>query len=650
VDTQASDQLVGRLLDGRYRVGTKVARGGMATVYEALDTRLDRVVALKIMHVGLGNDADFARKFVHEARSAAKLSHPNVVAVFDQGSDDDTLFLAMEYVPGRTLREVIREQAPMPPSRALDLLTPILSALCAAHDAGIVHRDIKPENVLIASDGTVKVADFGLSRAVSANGNTATQGLLMGTVSYLAPELVTDGTADGRSDVYSAGIVLYEMLTGAKPHSGETPIQVAYRHVHADVPPPSALAPGLPPYIDALVQRSTARSRELRPADAHVFARQVRQVRSALDEGLPDDPDLTGDLTVPILTSYEPGDFDDTPRPAVNGTPRHDEGRSDTIEVKHDPSLRVPPPVRAPVKTTPAVRRRSRGPIALLAVLLLAIGVGTGAWYYGVQRFTKTPVLTGITSTQAVNKAQTLGLKATVAGQEFSEMVPAGTVLKTDPEAGQRILKTGTIELIVSKGKERYTIPKLAGMELTAAQDAISRLNLALGQQEQEFSETLAEGKVIASSPAQGTIVRRGQLVSLTISKGKAPIDVQDFTGKKARDAIREFKKKRLVPVVNREFSDTVPQGRVISQDPRSGIRYSGDKIQLVVSNGPRMVRVPGVWRMNADQAKALLERAGFRVVVNRPPFGLGYDLVAGQTPSPGTVVRYGSVVTITVI
>jgi len=224
VDTQVSDRLVGRVLDGRYRVGARVAKGGMATVYQALDMRLDRTVAVKVMHDGLGDDAQFARRFVAEARAAARLSHPNVVAVFDQGDDDGTLFLAMEYVPGRTLRDVIREQAPLSPARALDLLAPILSALSAAHDASIVHRDIKPENVLISDKGTVKVADFGLARAVSATGNTATQGLLMGTVSYLAPELVTDGSADARSDVYSAGILLYEMLTGNKPHSGDTPM------------------------------------------------------------------------------------------------------------------------------------------------------------------------------------------------------------------------------------------------------------------------------------------------------------------------------------------------------------------------------------------------------------------------------------------
>ena len=266
MDRTAADPLIGRVLDGRYRVGPRIARGGMATVYEAVDLRLDRVCAVKVMHAGLGDDHDFAARFVREARSAARLSHPNVVGVFDQGDDDGTVFLAMEYIPGHTLRDVIRKEAPMAPAKALTLIEPVLAALGAAHQAGLIHRDVKPENVLIADDGRVKVADFGLARAVSAETqHTATGGVLIGTVSYLAPELVVDGRSDARSDVYAAGVLIYEMLTGRKPHEGESPIQVAYKHVHEDVPPPSEEVPGIPPYVDALVARATARDRGAAP-------------------------------------------------------------------------------------------------------------------------------------------------------------------------------------------------------------------------------------------------------------------------------------------------------------------------------------------------------------------------------------------------
>ncbi len=290
--TAVGDPLVGRLLDGRYEITQRLARGGMATVYRAVDTRLTRTVAVKVMHVGLGDETEFARKFDREARAAAKLSHPNVVSVFDQGQDregpNSRPYIVMEYVEGQTLRDVLNREAPMPPKRALEIMEPVLAALAIAHNAGLVHRDVKPENVLISDRGQIKVADFGLAKAVSSQSNTATQGLVIGTVSYLPPELVMSGHADARSDVYSAGIVLFELLTGRKPHTGDTPIQIAYAHVHRDVPPPSTgpRAGRIPPYVDALVTRATARNANLRQPDAKVFLSQVRRARSALQRGM----------------------------------------------------------------------------------------------------------------------------------------------------------------------------------------------------------------------------------------------------------------------------------------------------------------------------------------------------------------------------
>ncbi len=290
-----ADPLVGRLLEGRYRLHRRIARGGMAGVYEAVDTRLDRTVAIKVMHAGMGDDDAFAARFVREARAAAQLSHPHVVSVYDQGDDDGTLYLAMEYVPGHTLRDVIRSEAPLSPARALALVEPVLAALATAHRAGLVHRDIKPENVLIGdrSPGSrIKVADFGLAKAVSADTQHTATGVLIGTVSYLAPELVVQGQADPRADVYATGVVLYELLTGHKPHEGESPIQVAYKHVHEDVPAPSARVPSIPTYVDALVARATARDRGQRPADASVLLHQVHRVAQALRDGVTEDPEL----------------------------------------------------------------------------------------------------------------------------------------------------------------------------------------------------------------------------------------------------------------------------------------------------------------------------------------------------------------------
>ena len=326
--TSVSDHLVGQVLDGRYQITRRLARGGRATVYQAVDTRLTRTVAVKVMHVGLGDDAEFARKFDREARAAARLSHPNVVSVFDQGQavlDGHTVrpYIVMEYIEGPTLRDVIVREAPMAPARALEVIEPVLAALAAAHDAGLVHRDVKPENVLISDRGQIKVADFGLAKAVSSQTSTATQGLLIGTVSYLPPELVVSGRADARSDVYSAGVVLFELLTGRKPHTGETPIQVAYAHVHNDVPPPSTVhrSGGIPPYLDALVTGATARDSAARPHDARVLLTQVRRVRAALHEGVTDDPELTQDLSAMRTDPLDLADVELTQQVSPAGPP-----------------------------------------------------------------------------------------------------------------------------------------------------------------------------------------------------------------------------------------------------------------------------------------------------------------------------------------
>ncbi|MEU0096304.1 Stk1 family PASTA domain-containing Ser/Thr kinase [Kribbella sp. NPDC006257] len=653
VHTQVSDPLVGRVLDGRYRVGARVAKGGMATVYEALDMRLDRIVALKVMHLGLGDDAEFGRRFVAEARAAAKLSHPNVVAVFDQGDDDGTLFLAMEYVPGRTLRDVVRMQAPLPPARALDLLAPILSALSAAHDAGIVHRDIKPENVLIADDGTVKVADFGLARAVTATGQTATQGMLMGTVSYLAPELVTDGRADARSDVYSAGILLYELLTGMKPHSGDTPIQVAYAHVHADVPPPSEIQQGIPPYVDALVQRATARDRDIRPADARVLSRQVRRVRSALEEGLPDDPELTGDLTIPIQQMRQDSGYDDGySRDYGDGVPRND-----TIVVPFDgPPL--PPENRPrltngttrPVLRAAPPRSRGHGVIAVLVVLALALGVGSAAWFYGIHRYTSTPVLLNMSAAAAATEAGKFGLTTKLLAPDFSEEVPAGQIMATDPKPGDRIRKEGAVGLVVSKGPERYNVPQLNGLDVDAATRALEAVQLIVGKQTNVYSEIVPAGRVIVFVPKFDTSLKPGTAVNLWVSLGKKPIAVPNMTGKPVQDATKALRKAGFGIDRTDQFDATVPAGNVISQTPNTGTLFAKDKVKLVVSKGPPLVAVPNVRSKKLADAQKILTDLGFKVKVELAPFHLGLNLVAGQNPAANKMAQPGSTVIVTIV
>ena len=300
MESGARAGLVGKVVGSRYEVRALLARGGMATVYEAVDLRLDRLVALKVMHPHLAADPGFVARFEREAKSAARLSHPHVVAVYDQGEADGLVYLAMELVPGRTLRDVIRNYGPLTTEQALVFLEPVVEALAAAHAAGLVHRDIKPENVLISHDGRVKVADFGLARAVATSETNATAGVLIGTVAYLAPEQVERGEADERTDFYAAGICLFEMVTGQVPHGGDSPLSVAYQHVNSDVPAPSSVRSGIPPEADAIVRTATRRDPGQRYRNSQDFLADVRRARASLPAPTPfmDAPAMNDTLVV----------------------------------------------------------------------------------------------------------------------------------------------------------------------------------------------------------------------------------------------------------------------------------------------------------------------------------------------------------------
>lgn len=721
-DGEPNDPMIGRVLDGRYRILSRVARGGMASIFKAQDVRLDRVVAVKMMHPAMADDAAFVDRFVLEARSAARLAHPHVVQVHDQGNDSGVLYLVMEFIDGQTLRDLVREQAPMRPLAALTVLKPVLQALAAAHATGLVHRDVKPENVLISSTGTVKVADFGLAKAVTADTqHTATGGVLIGTVSYLAPELVVEGRIDPRVDVYAAGVLLYEMLTGVKPHDGETPIQIAWAHVHTDVPPPSALVPGLPDYVDALVARATARDRTLRPADASVLLRHVDRVGQALAEGVASDPELAGDLTPMALnpstgkfvtTDTAPDPFDaadlaaireprevpDLPSdlgispeptrrfpvagqfgPAPDATarvsvtppvPAHGPQHTaivprDDIPMAPDPgtaaesrrarkarakAARSHPPAAAPASPTspaPRARRRWRGPVALVLAFLLAVGVGIGAWWFGWARYTETPGVVGLTSASATTKLDDAGLTVTLADPVFSEKVPAGTVVRSDPHSGERILRDGTVTLFVSKGQERYDVPDLAGKTQVEAEDLLRATHLEIDDVTHRWSETVDRDRVITSAPTAGTPMRRGDKVVLVLSKGRQPLKFKDWTGQDA-SAAREKLEKRFTVSLTEEHSDTVPKGRVISQTPPDGTLYRNDEIALVVSKGPVLVDVPNLRLQGTSEATATLEDLGFVVDYDRGYY-VGLDIVYSQSPEGGTQAPKGSTITLSI-
>src|SRR3954463_12434854 len=301
--------MIGRLIDGRYQVRSRIARGGMATVYLATDLRLERRVAVKVMHGHLADDSQFKQRFIQEARSAARLAHPNVVNVFDQGQDADSAYLVMEYLPGITLRDLLQEYGSLTSQQTIDISEAVLSGLAAAHKAGIVHRDLKPENVLLADDGRIKIGDFGLARAASAN--TATGAALLGTIAYLSPELVTRGVADTRSDIYAAGIRMYEMLVGEQPFRGEQPMQIAYQHANDSVPAPSLKNPAVPAALDDLTLWATARDPEQRPRDARAMLDQLFETQHLIQEeqdrrAVPDRTSVLPTATTRVISPQRP--------------------------------------------------------------------------------------------------------------------------------------------------------------------------------------------------------------------------------------------------------------------------------------------------------------------------------------------------------
>ena len=650
-----SDPLVGQLLDGRYAIQRKLARGGMATVYLADDERLTRTVAIKVMHEGLGDDQDFIGKFDREARAAARLSHPNVVSVFDQGLHRGRPYIVMEYVEGCTLRHMIAREGSFSPERALDLLIPVTSAVAAAHESGLIHRDIKPENVLISDRGQIKVADFGLARAISAQTATAT-GMLIGTVSYIAPELVTHGKADARCDVYALAVVLYEMLTGSKPHTGDNPIQVAYAHVHKAIPAPSSAVKtswresrnGIPPYLDALVTTAAARRPADRPMDARVLLDHLRQAREAMARGVMDDPALTqrmrgttmdaqNQITEPVPSLRSPTEGDRVPTlrftpstPVSPGFPEITDGM---------------PYYDGPVEKPAAPARPRRRWPALLAGILAVLLVGSGLWWVFLGQYTATPAMAKLNQSQAQAAATAAGLRITF-DNEYSEDVPAGLVARTDPVSGERIVHGGMIKAFLSKGPQRFNVPALRGLDLSRATDALTRIGLQVGAVTDTFDDRAPLGTVLSSSYAEGTPLRGGTPVDLVLSKGPEPVTLTDWTKKSYADAKKALESLGLKVKKSDQNDPDVDKGDIVSQDPPAGEVHRGDTVTFVVSKGPVMKAVPNVRGYYLSRAREILTKAGFKVQVNRL-INFGFDRVVGTSPRAGSKAPVGSTITV---
>ena len=631
--------LTGEIIDNRYQLKRVVAAGGMATIYYALDLRLDRPVAVKIMHPHLANDEDFVGRFIREAKAAAALAHPNIVAIQDQGWNEGgvpAVFIVMEYIEGFTLRDVIAEQGALGVTESLRYFAPVIAAMSVAHNAGILHRDIKPENILISKDGRVKIADFGLAKGPQLGATlTVESSVILGSVSYLSPEQVQRGLSDMRSDVYSLGIVLFEMLTGKKPFDGESPIQIAYMHVNENVAAPSTLNASIPPELDEIVLKATANNPDKRFKDAGAMQEQVLTLLTKLD---PNRRQMSLELDIPIPKGKAPkkkreklGKLDIL----KNITTQLDLKRSNVMRESSGTTKR---------KRKVSTRVKRNRAIALLIVLTIV----AASWYKisGPGNKIAIPSLAGMTQKQAAKTVAELGLSVDVTEKVFSEDVPIGKVITSDPAGGGRVAIAGTVHLIISKGKERLEVPELVGLTIELATAALNEKNLKIGRVTEKFSATLEAGLLIDGNPASGSEVRKDSTVDLIVSKGIEQVELTNFQGKTSDQAQSELTAAGLIVSSKYEYSDTIPVGTVISQTPSDVATVGkGEKVLLIISKGPSKIFVPNVYSLSKLAATKILEDLGFKVEFK---YIAKKKSVTNISPKSGTAVSPGSTVTIT--
>jgi eukaryotic-like serine/threonine-protein kinase len=672
MDDTLLDPLTGRLLDGRYAVSAPIAHGGMARVYLALDTRLDRQVALKVMHAELARDDEFVRRFISEAKSVAQLSHQNVVAVYDQGADGPFLYLAMEYVPGRTLKEVLQERGRFSPAEALDIMSGVLDGLAAAHASGIVHRDIKPENVLLTADGRLKVADFGLARAHAAAAHTRT-GVIIGTVAYLAPELVTGDIPIGpRSDVYSAGVLLYELLTGRQPFTGESPISIAYQHVNSDVPAPSELLPGLPRPVDDLVLAATSRDPGRRPADAAQFLRAVRQVRDGLGPGFGAQPGagpaglfpapgvgpaqgprsgLTGMMGVGVQGLAEAPWLGSGPATgpvgpagwAATDPGRHQAGRAGAYGDGGQPSSHTMVVNRE--DTDRYLRGResflgrwlfSKRLIFLAFAVAIIVVVAAGGWWVTSGRYASVPTVTGDSLSVATTALTANGFKVTTGASEHSNALAPGLVVGISPSG--RAAKGATITIHLSAGPFTSTVPTVKGDKLAVAEAALAAVHLQYTSV--KVGSTLPVGSVVGTDPGAGASWPQTKPVQILESGG---MPLPNLVGEQESAAASQATADDFHLTAQQDTGSNQPQGTIISQTPSKGsVITPGETVTILVSSGPQLVTIPPVIGDGVAEARSTLQAAGFKVIISGPDF---FGKVWDESPDGLTQAPAGSTV-----
>ncbi|MFE3025927.1 Stk1 family PASTA domain-containing Ser/Thr kinase [Nocardia tengchongensis] len=675
--------MIGQMLEGRYRIDAPIARGGMSMVFRGVDTRLDRPVAIKVMDPKFASDPQFLTRFELEARAVAKLKHPSLVAVYDQGVDGDHPFLIMELVEGGTLRELLRERGPMPPHAVRAVAEPVLYAIGVAHAAGLVHRDIKPENVLISDSGEVKIADFGLVRAV-AEAKITSDSVILGTAAYLSPEQVTSGSADARSDVYSAGILIFEMLTGRTPFTGDNSLSIALQRVEKDVPAPGRLIGGVPPEIDELVAHATAREPMHRFANATEMADELRRLARELQ--LPDyRVPAPAESAEHLSAKYRVG-----PTPAPRG-PAHPPSRpipgaaDQTTRFPADATTRLPvdpPTVFAPqqpqhtrvmtaAREIPAEYRQPEyappGPpvshgagsdmiedrgksrrkviVWLSIVVALAVLLGIGGWWLGVGRYSAVPTIAGMNTDKAVSALQDAGFK-TETRNKASDMIPVGNVVGTDPPAGTRVTKGSLVSVLVSSGKPK--VPDVtAGQDVNAVNKAIRDAGLT-PVDAGEVGSTAPKGSVAKVDPGPGTVLPANAQVKVYRSKGSLPVKVPDLRGKSQEEAKTALQKAGLTVSSTREqFDAKIKSGQVIGTDPAAGTSAeSGSGVVLIVNSALDM---PNLLGANVGTARSKLQAMGLTVTV-RQLASNDSSIVISQSIAPGDAIQPGASVTLVAI
>ena len=630
--------LTGNLIDGRYQLLRQMDAGGMATIYEAIDTRLDRRVAVKIMHAHLAQDEQFVERFIREAKAAAALSHPNIVAVQDQGwnqSGIPAVFIVMELVDGHTLREYLNERGSIAVKDGIRFLLPVLSALGAAHKLGIVHRDVKPENILVSKEGRIKITDFGLAKgAMIGSTMTAESSVILGSVSYLSPEQVSRGIADSRSDVYSAAITAFEIFTGQKPFEGEEPIQIAFMHVNSRVPRMSTLVPEIPQALDDLIFAATSVDPDERPRDCQIFHSQLLEISHALN---PSAPQMSLELDIPIAPMRE--------KPKKKS-------RGKLAQLTERISLTLPTPVAkettAQVKARRKVSKRVRRNRWIAAGLAVLLGITTWWVLIGPGASIKFPSVVGATTEQANSTLTALGLLTEVVEERFDEDIAKDRVISTDPLAGDSIAPGGTVKLVISKGAERYTIPALLALTPEAAVNLLAKSPLKVGEITEVFNPKVPKGFVISSNPAPGTRVKRDTLVDLVVSKGVETFDLTSYVGKNGEQALNELTAAGYNVTTTYAFDEKAMPGEVISQNPAAGAALpKGAAVEIFVSKGSAFVYIPNVMRYTQDRAVSVLEDLGLTVVVKKVTKTA--KLVIGITPKVNAKVKRGTTVTLTV-